>query len=56
MDINKQEIEVLKEIPPEKRFDFIERNWEKMRTILENPDKEHIEEEIEALVIWYRGI
>lgn len=48
-NINAQEVEILKEIPAEKRFDFIEKNGERMRSILEQHDQERIAEEIEDL-------
>lgn len=55
-DLLDKEIEILKEIPEEKHFDFIEKFWGQMRSILDQHDQDRIDEEIENLKKWYLWI
>jgi hypothetical protein len=50
------EIEILKQVPHDKLWDFIEKNGERLRTILSGEVDERDREEIENLILWYREI
>jgi len=53
--ILEREVQILKQIPKPQLEDFIERNGERMRSILEEDEWKSNLEIIDALLSWYRS-
>ena len=56
MDINKREIEILKQFPKSELPELIERNGEKIRSLIEDEEWHSNLEIIEAIANGYKGL
>jgi len=55
-NINKREVEILKQIPHNQVMEFIEKNWERLRSLIEDDEWHSNLEIIQALTEWYKWL
>lgn len=53
-DLIEREVKILQNIPKSQVLDFVEKNWQKLRSLLESDEDLNDQEIMEALVDWYR--
>ncbi len=52
-NINEREVWILKTLPKSEVMDFIEKNWQKLRSLIESDEDLNDQEIMEVLQQWY---
>lgn len=55
-NINAREVEILKHIPHSQVMDFIEKNGQRLRSLIESDEELNDQEILEALIEGYKGM
>lgn len=55
-NINDREISILRNIPKSQIPDFIEKNWAKLRSLIESDEDLNDQEILENLIEWYKSL
>lgn len=55
-EFNSREVEILKAIPKSQVLDFVEKNGQKLRSLIESDEELNDQEILEALIEWYKWL